>query len=511
MLSATLFMGLASRITSDDDREWSARLGAILLKISIGWLILWTAVICGSVLYNHGFPWTGSFTIPIGAAISGLISVLSGFSRKTSPEPDANNQGWSSYLLAIVSSVLAPLTIIVLVVLFSYVTDVVRYAAPFVNDELASMTIWLLVLLLTGFVMGGWININKFSFHSIYRDRLIRAYLGASNQKRQSQANSFTGLNTENDNLEMHDLRSRPFHVINIALNLVRSRNLAWQNRKAESFTVTKFHSGSSSMGHSGNFRPSIGYGYNKENKKAISLGTAAAISGAAVSPNMGYFTMGTAVSFLMVLLNVRLGWWLGNPGRRGAKTWNTAAPNYSPYPFYLEAFDLSDDEHAYVYLADGGQFENLGLYEMVLRRCKVIVVCDAGADPGFGFFDLGSAIHKIRVDMGIQIRFENDAKPEKGRNCAIGSIGYKDADGGGEDGVLIYIKPTLDGKESIDIAQYQHEHSQFPHETTADQMYSETQFESYRKLGFSMMETLCTNDPASISALVKGARLYTK
>lgn len=83
---------------------------------------------------------------------------------------------------------------------------------------------------------GFYININKFSIHSIYRERLIRAYLGASRTKeRLKTANSFTGLDSENDNIEMKFLRHKPFHVVNMTLNLVKTQNLRWQNRKAES------------------------------------------------------------------------------------------------------------------------------------------------------------------------------------------------------------------------------------------------------------------------------------
>jgi len=105
-------------------------------------------------------------------------------------------------------------------------------------------------------------------------------YLGASNDRR--NASKFTGF-AESDNLQMHDLQPnlKPFHVVNIALNLVAGRRLAWQQRKAESFTVTPLHTGNCALG----YRPSASYGGDK----GISLGTAITISGAAASPNMGY------------------------------------------------------------------------------------------------------------------------------------------------------------------------------------------------------------------------------
>ena len=53
-----------------------------------------------------------------------------------------------------------------------------------------------------------------------------------------------------------------------------------------------------------------------------ISLGSAITISGAAASPNMGYHSS-PFVTFILTLLNVRLGAWLGNPGQAGDHTFH--------------------------------------------------------------------------------------------------------------------------------------------------------------------------------------------
>src|SRR5207302_6662236 len=94
---------------------------------------------------------------------------------------------------------------------------------------------------LVSWFLSQWININRFSLHGVYRDRLIRAYLGASNPHR--KPNPFSGFDP-GDNLTLTRLKRRPFHIINMALNLVRSDNLAWQQRKAESFTASPLHAG---------------------------------------------------------------------------------------------------------------------------------------------------------------------------------------------------------------------------------------------------------------------------
>ena len=384
------------------------------------------------------------------------------------------------------------------------------YAPPTPESAPAGSIIllsWAGVLLGAGCLMGRWVNVNKFSLHATYRERLIRAYLGATRANdRIETVNSFTGLD-EHDDIEMRELFQMPFHVINMTLNVARTASLRWQTRKAESFTVSPFHCGSSNMGEgSGTYRKSEFYGANKAGSP-ISLGTAAAISGAAASPNMGYYTQSTFVSVLMALFNVRLGWWLGNPGRRGSKTYHKSCPDFSPRLFFDEALGMTEDTNPYVYLSDGGHFDNLGLYEMVLRRCEFIVLCDAAADINFGFSDLGSVIHKIRVDMGIPIEFEPGNLPIKGRNCSVAKIRYSAVDGNtaGRDGILVYIKPTLDGNEPVDIIHYVNTNPAFPHESTLDQMFGETQFESYRSLACHMIGSICGRGRALSCKLCEG------
>ena len=154
----------------------------------------------------------------------------------------------------------------------------------------------------------------------------------------------------------------------------------------------------------------------------ALPLGTAMAISGAAVSPNMGYHSS-PSVALLLALFNVRLGWWLGNPGEAGKESYQNEGPKWAAKPLLAEAFGQTTDSSPYVYLSDGGHFEDLGLYEMVRRRCRLIIVVDAGCDPKFTFGDLGNAVRKIYIDLGVRITFEDLAgvpqSSNRGERCA--------------------------------------------------------------------------------------------
>jgi hypothetical protein len=224
-------------------------------------------------------------------------------------------------------------------------------------------------------------------------------------------------------------------------------------------------------------------------------------ISGAAASANVGYYTS-PLVRLVLTLFNARLGTWLGNPGRAGDRTFHLAYPNFSVGPMIAEAFGLADDRYPYVNLSDGRHFESLGLYEMVLRRCHYIVVCDGGRDPEFSLENLGRAVRKVQIELGIPIEFDDiklfprsddeDAN-SKGRHCAVGRIRYSALDGAHvADGLLIYVKPAWYGKSPPDILEYSRRNKAFPHEPGSDRFFTEAEFETYRRLGAYTMEKLC-------------------
>ena len=305
----------------------------------------------------------------------------------------------------------------------------------------------------------------------------------------------------------MYQLKQKPLHVVNVTLNLTGGEKLEWQDRRAESFTMSPLHCGSYWLG----YRDSKDYALNRDSE-GISLATAVAISGAAASPNMGYMMTSAVVRFIMTLFNIRLGFWMGNPGPDGAATYQRDSPRESVRPIVEEALGQTDDKKPYVYLSDGGHFENFGLYEMILRRCRFIVVGDGSSDEKYTYGSLAMAIRQIRVDFGVPIdmgemQFGNH--PDAGNNyCAVGVIRYSCVDrpgGSGTaaenaeyDGVLVYLKPSLLGDEPRDVLNYHDTSPTFPQESIADQWFSEPQFESYRALGSHMVETI-RNAPSAV------------
>jgi len=268
-----------------------------------------------------------------------------------------------------------------------------------------------------------------------------------------------------------------------MALNLVHTNRLAWQQRKAESFTVSPLYAGHCTLG----YRPAAQYG----GKKGISLGTAITISGAAASPNMGYHSS-PVIGFIMTLFNARLGAWLGNPGEAGAKTWTLNGPRSAIVSLMKEAFGLTNDNSKYVYLSDGGHFENLALYEMVRRGCRNIVVLDSGCDIDFKYEDLGNALRKIRIDQKIPIEFDGSSELGKETRYATATIRYSALDSERKDGYLLYVKPNMLGGEPPDIISYRNANGDFPHQSTSNQWFNESQTESYRMLGIHTVNEIC-------------------
>ena len=468
MLSGQIYLGLVSRLSNDADREWGARFDAWIFIVVVSWAAISGIVLYGPELFSAGY------RLLIGGGIggiSGVVTLLLGSSGKTSGKSETSASGGSAaHTVSLTKkvadfalSLAAPLFAMALIILISALdllfmskTCNFEIACRVTSDSLTSITaasqqiypltivVLMLILLTLGWAFGRTVDTNEFSLHAMYRARLIRAYLGGSRPAGERRPDHFTGFD-EDDDVKLRDLWPaeghvrQPLHVVNVTLNLVAGEKLAWQERKAESFTMTPLHAGSAYLGYR---RTSSSAAIDDESRAnlyaagELSLGTAVAISGAAASPNMGYHSS-SVVTFLMTLFNARLGGWFGNPGPAGVKSYKLKHPKLAVKPILSELFGLSDDRSDYVYLSDGGHFENIALYEMVLRRCRFIIVSDASCDEDCSFNDLGNAIRKIRIDLGVPILFDEPmmivprSAPSSASNraWAIGRIAYSRVD----------------------------------------------------------------------------------
>jgi hypothetical protein len=571
-VSKQLVVGLASHRMTDAERESNARFSAWLLIAIVAWIAIAGLALYGPPLLHETIHLRGLITL---SGVTGFATaVLAASSRRSVPggSPHANARDTSKVGKIVQQTAIAlatPLFAATVIMLISLadaklleascrafpgwclavdsgnLTDLFR-GGPLsrtpADNALPGLVLYMLVVvLLLGYALGRLIDTNRFSLHAMYRMRLVRTFLGASRPPGARKPNPFTGFD-ETDDMPMGDLwpawRNEPgkapppaasaalhppLHVVNLTLNMVAGTDLATQSRKATSFTVTSLHAGSAKVGYRRTSTPNGASERLYGGPDGISLGTAMAISGAAASPNAGYHSS-PAVTFLMTLFNARLGWWLGNPGVAGRKSYVDDEPRLALLPILEEMFGRTTDHSPYVHLSDGGHFENLGLYEMVRRRCHLIVVSDAGCDPDAAFDDLGGAIRKIRIDLGIPIEFDSripiyardaESRPSDARCWAVGRIRYSCVDGdGARDGVVLYIKPVFyghDGGEPCDVYNYATSRPDFPHESTGNQFFGEAQFESYRALGAYAVERMCESEfgvPASSDEIISADHL---
>ncbi|MCC6508643.1 MAG: hypothetical protein IT423_06030, partial [Pirellulaceae bacterium] len=442
-------------------------------------------------------------------------------------------------------------------------TNLESEKCPIPNCDLAILPVWAALLIATGVlgifshVLGLFIGVNTFSLQNLYANRLVRCYLGASRSNGERSPEPVVNMDIRDDEslsglfpgpqsrkqgvvpddsakskrqvksgAAQPDLTAEkwgPIHIINGALNQKastvhaserenmaagqrveerRAENLQFLERQAESFVFTPVYCGSESTG----------YCSTDEFAKNIKVGTAMAVSGAAVSPNMGYHSS-PAITALLTVFNIRLGAWFGNPGK--PETRNNDNPAASAGLLLSELTGMTDSNKSHVYISDGGHFENMGVYELIRRRCRFIVAIDAGADPKF-HENVGRVVRQVRIDFGIWIDVDTTAiTPNQDGRCAahvvVGRIHYGDihkpspadnqAGKPGEklphqhlddpryssehnQGIIVWIKNSLTGDEPGDLVNHAAMNPKFPYDSTVDQFFNETQFESYRALG---------------------------
>lgn len=156
------------------------------------------------------------------------------------------------------------------------------------------------------------------------------------------------------------------------------------------------------------------------------------------------------------------------------------------PYALVREALGSVNETSKWVNVSDGGHIENLAAIELLRRRCKYIIIGDGESDPDHAFNGLATLLRTARIDLGVEIKIDLDKlRLDSDGYCkghwALGRIVYPQEK---EQGYLLYLKSSLTGDEDELIRQYRRVNPAFPHESTADQFFSEGQFEAYRSLG---------------------------
>ena len=492
-------VSVSGKIVSIIDRALSRMLGAAVVFTALG--ILWLAG-CWLNYTDWGT------NVPAGGALlsGGAFTLLRNWIGRLGP---AKKGGVMDIVKPLIPQILAYVAIAL------WAICIAALLARWIHYGTSP---WLLFAIALGIVFLAVLVFDpaQVSMHSFYRNRLARAYLGASNldAKKLSEQNRQTDVRLHDD-IELRALsptvdelakdkkkpdehvyshgdssgRIRPLHLVCCTANDIGGDHLENLSRGSRSAVLSK-------LGFAiGNY-----WKRWETDREALGLGSAITASAAAFNSNMGSLsmTLGAGVTFLCTALNLRLGLWLGHP-----LSDKIGAPKWTPGRLFLkEMFGLTNSGlrpsaatdqpkpvAKYVHLSDGAHFENLALYELVRRHCRYIIVSDCGADPEVAFDDFGNAVRRIREDFGVEIDIDlSPLKPNAARiskqHVAVGTISYDPRGDRKDNAILVYFKPALTGDEPCDITQYRTRNEDFPHESTGDQFYDEAQWESYRRLG---------------------------
>jgi hypothetical protein len=365
---------------------------------------------------------------------------------------------------------------------------------------------WPAISLAAGLVAAFFVNINHATQHRIYRDRLMEVFCAEEAALRSGEWSPAKRAQSDKGWLVNMTARRRPYHLINTCLVTTDSNKRRYRGRGGDNFILSPLFCGSDATG----------WAATETAMPTLSLATAIAVSGAALNAHTGPHGTGLlrnkAYAALLSLLGLNLGYWARNPKKfaDGAKP-RFHMPNLlKPGIAALAGRDLNE-VGTYVQLSDGGHFENLAIYELIRRQVDFLWISDAGQDTEFSFEDLANAIERVRVDFGVNIRFQYDdfdlshlipgsttSDNLAGKNFveryrlatrgyAIGTIDYPD----GKKGTVVYVKSTLTRHLPGDLYGYKARNEAFPHQTTLDQFFDEEQFEAYRELGYRLASRL--------------------
>ena len=256
------------------------------------------------------------------------------------------------------------------------------------------------------------IDINLTAVLGSYRDQLSEAFLVGVDRDRQKFKDqkpvdidldkiNVNEVQIETD-LDLHNMCVNkdggpdeaivPYQIVNTALNLQGSKHADVRERNADFFMFSNKYCGGSRTGYCSSELLETVY-------PQIDLATAMAVSAAAASPNMGKGT-NWALVMVMTLFNIRLGYWVPNPGhlrewaekekKRTGRPLKQTIPvrrrwRIKPIGWIREMRGKLDETWDWVNLSDGGHLENMAAYELLRRRCKFIIIGDAEADPRGG------------------------------------------------------------------------------------------------------------------------------
>ncbi|WP_169978585.1 hypothetical protein [Tautonia rosea] len=357
---------------------------------------------------------------------------------------------------------------------------------------------WALGLFLVSALL---VNLNATSMHGYYRDELASMWI----REHPGEGSTIPLVRIESTN------KGAPYPIFGATISQLRSDQTRAKSPE-DTFIFSPRFCGSLRTGFAATEDFQAG---------RFDLANAMAISGAALSPS---YPNNPLVAVLLLLTNMRLGQWVPNPGYRGLPlplhTLSERLPA-SPLRLLMDRFSKPDQRY-HCFVADGGYVENLGLEQLLLRRCRLIIASDVSSDPFCLFSQFMEVVRRVRTEHGIVIRGLDDdplTPDPEGLRCivpdrsvqlagseettrhyahahfAVAEIHYPPGQASGDSepmtGWLILVKPSFTLDEGTELLSFWAEHPEFPNDPTTDQFYAADKFEAYRLLGFHIGERL--------------------
>ncbi|MDQ1625904.1 MAG: hypothetical protein QOJ49_1402 [Actinomycetota bacterium] len=346
-------------------------------------------------------------------------------------------------------------------------------------------------------------DVNRNSIHSFYRARLASAFA-----VKRDETGTHAMQRPYSEPVPLEGLTGKPALVICAAVNTDEAGRVPSGRGCAPwtfSHAYTGITSGTMFGGEPGLIDDSTAgqpapYGMvataeyvQRAGRRLVTVPGAVAVSGAAVSPAMGRMTR-APIRILLGLANVRLGLWLPNPlldtprhpgtGVWQLMKWQSRQPG--PIALLREMLGRTSLTRNWVYVTDGGHYENTGLVEALRRGATEVVVLDASGDTPGSWEAFGLAMQTARADLGVEIDLDPTKMRPKSDGAGAptlvvqGTATYPN----GVRADLWLCKLALPEVASWDVMAWAKGHPAFPNDSTSQQLYGDREFEAYRALG---------------------------
>jgi hypothetical protein len=386
--------------------------------------------------------------------------------------------------------------------------------------------IWYIVAALAGFVViKTFTDINRSSLHPYYREQLASAYTVRRERRGGTtvaepvpfqEPLSLTQVAPEANGVGGPDL------VICAAANITDESVPPGRGCVSFTFTTKDVGLGESPLvsrnpdGSPRTLRVSVPVYEQAAGPRRVTLPAAVAVSGAAVSPLAGKMTR-PSQRLLLAVGNVRLGLWLRNPmyrqdgvqAKRPKTLWRKLWAQWrqpGPRLLLLELAGRTHLNRRWLYITDGGHYDNLGLVEALRRRPKVLFAFDASGDRVDRWSTLGQALALARSELGARVEVDpRQMGAIDGQHVHTpfvrGDIWYAPLDPDRPpDATLWLTKLGVPDQVPWDVQAYAQRFGSFPCDPTIQQLYGDEQLEAYRALGQSSTKLMLAQSLTTVS-----------